>query len=283
MPGVVAPDHHRTGWRFHRHRAVGPVLGVRRGHLAAPLVAARHEGNRAVVLGVVGEHEVHVAVVHLLRLRRQRGIQVVAVDARADFAGALHPGGAEAQHAVRAEQVLREAQARRVVGELLEDAVFPEHEALDVVDVRPPLRRQAVRPVAAQHGALQGFAHALAERRRPHFLRRHHGEAEHLQLHDVRFQAELAQFAQQGRRSADRFPVLYPHCSLALPLCARSSIDVRPAAPHAATRTMRVPTLPPASMSMKARGISSKPWNSSCSGLSLPASTHSRICARPSP
>ena len=60
------------------------------------------------------------------------------------------------------------------------------------------------------------------------------------------------------------------------------SVCAHVAGVHSATRTMRVPTLPPASMSMKARGISSRPWNSSCSGLSWPASIHSRICARPS-
>ena len=46
---------------------------------------------------------------------------------------------------------------------------------------------------------------------------------------------------------------------------------------------IRVPTLPPASMSMNARGASSRPWNSSCSGFRSPASIQPRIWARASP
>ena len=46
---------------------------------------------------------------------------------------------------------------------------------------------------------------------------------------------------------------------------------------HGATRTIRVPTLPPASRSTNASGAFSRPSKTSCLGTSSPASTHSRI------
>ena len=196
---------------FHGDCLVGPLLGFRRSDLATPPVAAGYERDGAVVLGVVGDHEVHVAVHHDLRLGVDGGIQIVAVDAGADAARPLHPGGAQAQHAVGAEQVLGKTETGGVVGEAFEGGILPQHEALDVVDVGPPFRRKSVRPVAAQHGPLQRLADLLDQFRGTDLLRRHHREPERCQFRDVGFQVELPELPMQQRHRTGGFPVPYLH------------------------------------------------------------------------
>ena len=206
---IIEPKGASIGWQ----RSFQYSASLRR-RPAPPAMAAGHEAQGAVFLRVVREQVVEVGRVRFGRERGHLELRPIAMHAGARLSRALHPAVAQAQDALAAEQVLDEAERRRVDDDLLEQRIVPEHEPQQLLIVREDAGQFRLRAALALAGhAEQSVADGFVLLRRPHLLRRQNGEAERLQLRHVFQQVELLELAVERRQGLRGRPVFDIHAA----------------------------------------------------------------------